>query len=683
MGIAGVGYGNTVPYYPHINSRTGKNAELQNIQPESQCSGNIALKWSDGAIFVSGTPDGQSFSIYKADDYSADNPILNIKGTDKDGNIYEQQIDPLTVDLENASYVEMMAVNAYLVDIGELDGNDFSAIERPTKDDLEKADYLNSIREWRDTQYSVGNMVGYHKAANVCNALVNLQHEQNGTVKVIEGPDGAVIVTQREGRLQSGIIGMSSFGTGDNFRFMEARYADDSTTENPIIEVRISEEFGVPTVFRVNINDIDPKNATQLEMFALCSHADAQGIYTSDRNGVAYISLIEYAGVGGYEADNITDFVGKKQDWTQIVEEALKAETDSTNNIVDVWTQMLKDLFEAFVKNMSDEIVGDGSIIDLISGEERFEIDNDRYRIQHGENQTFTITDKETGAVHTFSEEQAMLQKNVESGNTYLMNCDENGDVTDVMEVSDELLSYLNVYFMINHIKPGVMNDETEAQVKDILAKQEIDFKEAGLFAYNTGLPSKEQTLTDQKYTYSETGISWYVGKDEIPYILEKDIEKLITLCKGTGEDWLKKAAKMTGLISSDNVDESLSMEESAFQLIAPNAPEEVKQAWMEAVKETGINGLGLQENGMMSHITQLDVQRVIKWYNGEDTDVLGRTVESAQQAVEKALYDLEHPLEPLTNRSVSVQQSIEKEKEFYKNHRLSINKEGYKSEII
>lgn len=547
MGIAGVGYGSTVPYYPHMNSRTGKKAESQNIQPESPKTGSIELKWSDEAIFASGKPDGQSFSVYKADGYSADNPILNIKGTDKDGNSYEQQINPLTVDPENASYVEMMALNAYLVDIGELDAGDFTAIARPTEDDLEKADYLNALRDWRDMQFQLGNMVGYQKATNVCDSLINLKQEQTGTVHMIEVPEGTVRAFAIEGNMHCGIIGMSTLGTGNNFRFLEARYADDSTAENPIVEVRISEEFGEPIVFRVNINDIDPKNATQAEMFALCSHAEAQGISTADRNGVSYMSLIEYAGIGGYEAANIEDFVGKKQNWVEIVHEAEKAEIDPTKNIADVWTQMLKDLFEK------------------------------------------------------------------------------------------------------------------------MLAEQEIDFKEAGLFAYNIGLPPKEQTLTDQKYTDEKTGISWYVGKDGIPYMLEEDTEKLIRFCKETGEDWLKKVAELTGLVSADNTDESLSMEESAFCSIAPNAPEAVRRAWMEAVKETGVNGVGLQENGMMSHITQLDVQRAIKWYHGEDTDVLGKTVASARQAIERALYDLEHPLEPLTNRSASVQKSIEKEKEFYK----------------
>lgn len=127
MGIAGVGYRSTGPYNPHINGRTGKKAESQSLWPEAKYSGDISMKWSDGAIFANGKPDGQSFSIYKADGYSVDNPLLIIKGTDKDGSSYEQQINPLAVAPENASYVEMMAVNAYLVDIGELYENDFSA----------------------------------------------------------------------------------------------------------------------------------------------------------------------------------------------------------------------------------------------------------------------------------------------------------------------------------------------------------------------------------------------------------------------------------------------------------------------------------------------------------------------------------------------------------------------------
>ncbi len=133
-----------------------------------------------------------------------------------------------------------------------------------------------------------------------------------------------------------------------------------------------------------------------------------------------------------------------------------------------------------------------------------------------------------------------------------------------------------------------------------------------------------------------------------------------------TEEEWKKLIEKIDKDIEQIQAEQAERMEkqevERRFDTFGPNAPEEVKQAWMEAAEETGVNA-----GGKLSHITQLDVQRVVKWYNGENPDVLGTTTESARRAVEQALYDLEHPLEPHTNKSADVQQSIEKEKEFYR----------------
>lgn len=108
--------------------------------------------------------------------------------------------------------------------------------------------------------------------------------------------------------------------------------------------------------------------------------------------------------------------------------------------------------------------------------------------------------------------------------------------------------------------------------------------------------------------------------------------------------------------------------DEKAFEEIAPNAPKEVKNAWMEAAKETGVNGMGMGKDGKLSHISQLMVQRLTNIYNGKlnPNDILGSTVQSALYAVKKALYDLEHPLEPVSHQSMEVQQQKMKEKEFY-----------------
>lgn len=112
---------------------------------------------------------------------------------------------------------------------------------------------------------------------------------------------------------------------------------------------------------------------------------------------------------------------------------------------------------------------------------------------------------------------------------------------------------------------------------------------------------------------------------------------------------------------------EKTDYDERAFESIGPNAPKEVKQAWMDAAKEAGVNGLGMQKNGMLSHISQMMVERVERVWNGsgDPDDILGSTAASAIRAAKQALYDLDHPL-AYTPKSVEIQQAQMKEREFY-----------------
>ncbi len=108
--------------------------------------------------------------------------------------------------------------------------------------------------------------------------------------------------------------------------------------------------------------------------------------------------------------------------------------------------------------------------------------------------------------------------------------------------------------------------------------------------------------------------------------------------------------------------------DEEAFNMVGPNAPQNVKDAWMEAAKEVNANGMGIKKNGMMSHISQMMVQRVTRMLRGENVDivgVLGYTTESAIRATRQALYDLDHPL-AYTPKSTEVMQARMKEREFY-----------------
>ena len=101
--------------------------------------------------------------------------------------------------------------------------------------------------------------------------------------------------------------------------------------------------------------------------------------------------------------------------------------------------------------------------------------------------------------------------------------------------------------------------------------------------------------------------------------------------------------------------------------MVGPNAPQEVKDAWMDAAKEVNANGLGIRGNGKVSHISQMMVQRLNKMFKGEteNFDILGNTVESAILATEQALYNLDRPL-ATAYRSIEAEQACGKEREFY-----------------
>ena len=108
--------------------------------------------------------------------------------------------------------------------------------------------------------------------------------------------------------------------------------------------------------------------------------------------------------------------------------------------------------------------------------------------------------------------------------------------------------------------------------------------------------------------------------------------------------------------------------DEVAFENVGPNAPQSVKDAWMEAAKETGANGLGITSNGII--VTEMFVQQFLNLYwggkEGRAYDVLGSSVESAIQAAQQALYNFDHPLEPNKVMSIEERQYHMKERQFY-----------------
>ena len=250
-----------------------------------------------------------------------------------------KDIDPLKVDPRNASFEEIQAYNNYLVEKGYLKIEDIGSFEHPVKDDKEKADYYTALKDWADLQVSIGNMEGYRKAARMREAWTNDIEDKEGTVTYFNGVRAWI---KEEGVYSTPpLLGFG--GTDDGMSF-DAIYADDSTPENPVIEVRMRDKDGGVKTVKVNVNQVDPTNATQLEMLALLCHQDKQG----SAGGAlmqSYHDLIyraQNSTKGDMSAKNMQDFMSWRQNWRDLamasseysmpVEEAMKQARAAMNN---------------------------------------------------------------------------------------------------------------------------------------------------------------------------------------------------------------------------------------------------------------------------------------------------------------------------------------------------------------
>lgn len=250
-----------------------------------------------------------------------------------------KDIDPLKVDPRNASFEDIQAYNNYLVEKGYLKIEDISSFEHPVKDDKEKADYYTALKDWADLQFDIGNMAGYSKAARMREAWTNDIEDKEGTAAYF---NGVRAWHKEEGvYLTAPILGFGS--TEDGMQF-QAKYADNSTAEYPIVEVRMRDKDGAEKIVKVDVKKVDPTNATQLEMFAFLIHQDKQG----NADGTlmqSYNDLIyraQNSTNGDMRAKNMQDFMSWRQNWRNLtmasseysvpVEEAMKQARAAMNN---------------------------------------------------------------------------------------------------------------------------------------------------------------------------------------------------------------------------------------------------------------------------------------------------------------------------------------------------------------
>lgn len=112
-----------------------------------------------------------------------------------------------------------------------------------------------------------------------------------------------------------------------------ATYAKDSTADDPIVKVGNHQ---------VRINDVDPKNATELEMFALMSYMDKNGM-TNNRGISSYTKMKAFSGQAEYNGfcEGIYDSrtgITEKYDWISILNNA----KETFLNIAQTYSQAVE-----------------------------------------------------------------------------------------------------------------------------------------------------------------------------------------------------------------------------------------------------------------------------------------------------------------------------------------------------
>lgn len=487
-----------------------------------------------------------------------------------------------------------------------------------------------------------------------------------------------------------------------------AKYADSSTPAEPIIKVGD---------YEVRVNDVDPNNATELEMFALMSYMEDVGMI--EKHGIAsyskmkaYASQSEYDGVcsGIYDERAFWD---KKQDWFAIIDNAKQTFSGMTEtysqsvecgkllSYLEKWNTKVssRDLFSEAVQKFRDDNqlsaqelkeekdwreMTDEEWDKMLEGVDEY-IDAFKERLRQlkeiqdeaaqkaaleadsGMRATAASAAALSAAANGFGgTSEADAESQTEDGVKHEKNWTKNLKTDDqtvlrtakeAQEMENKALSRFEEVQLTGTTTVGVSQTDTGtecASVEEDENKEKVwtitAFGEDGIVSTRCQ-NGKIIDSWEIKYTNPNDAkkVQDFIGR------FEKDANLIFSGFKDFWEEFLG---------SDMDADSIFAAHAEVFDKAAPDAPLIVKNAWMNAAKETGYI-----EGGKMNHIPQLLVRQVINRENGvgDYQNVFGNSVTSALQAAKEILQDLENPLTPISERGENAREYIEQEKAFYK----------------
>lgn len=188
---------------------------------------------------------------------------------------------------------------------------------------------------------------------------IHMARMSGKTMQLIEGTEaeeclGAVTLADREdGGVFLGLTMVSEEGQAVTYG-IRAMLSSKSTPDNPIVQV-VSNLGGKKQIYNVQVNKVNPNNATQLEMFALLSYSDKMGLTDGGSFG-SHQRLESYAKnaeLNGYCESLAGEeiFLNQKFDWTDIVGKMMN---DYQEAELDKQYEECKELHDFFLSCQED-----------------------------------------------------------------------------------------------------------------------------------------------------------------------------------------------------------------------------------------------------------------------------------------------------------------------------------------
>ncbi len=363
-------------------------------------SGMTSTQLADGKTAYSYQGMMQKFEIRI--DVMGDSRKYTATGTDENGNEFSKEIDPYDVDPTDSDFTEFAALCSYIRDTEELADEAMNAIDSVAPNDIfKKMDFLSELNGSINNFKIMGvSTLGAEQLLSHINRLMevmmtsgvgtgfSLEPVENATsfagTKVwgdtgsfgmfsgirfqavsyqgalsIDGAQKPVEISDNEDldEVVTPLGGMSSILVGNMSYVMTASEVFKPGLDNPIVRVHVGGKD-----IDVNIDEVDPKNASAVEMFAYCQYADAHDTGT----GYTFGSYSVLKGVtdplGKSEYTSLDEAISKKSNWNDAISGSKVSFTkEQTGETFDasVLLKMLEETAGLFATQSGDKDLGE------------------------------------------------------------------------------------------------------------------------------------------------------------------------------------------------------------------------------------------------------------------------------------------------------------------------------------